>query len=204
MDIIPQMQPLTDEERQKAAQVRINPGGQEAKERAKFEQHPSYLTEVWGVGNPYVYRPFPKTLFKAHANPRHGGQMMWREPEPHPYAFSRPEEHAHAVLAAAAFNASCLVEVKDEREMQKYLEMGWRKEPSEAMEFVEQKRDANFQAAGERNYADRNMSEKAKAEIAAAEAASDGEQVMEIKEKPRRRGRPAGSKNKPKTDVAPA
>lgn len=191
------MQIIPGSEDDVPGQVTINPRGSEAKERAKFEQHPSYLTSYYPVGNPYVFREFPKMLYKAFPNPRFNNRMMCLEETPQTYNFEKEDLYVRACDAQAAFNRQCLVEVKDAAEQSKYSEMGWRESIADAMAFVKERDKVQYVETAHRNYDDRNMSEKARAEIAAAEAASDGQHVPEIVEK-RRGGRKPGSKNKPK------
>jgi len=78
--------------------------------------------------------------------------------------------------------------VKSEAEMISAMERGWRKSPVEAIERFNEKEKAIANAAAHRAYEDRNVSDKAKAEIAEAEAEAGMDHVPEIPEK--RRGRP--------------
>jgi hypothetical protein len=78
--------------------------------------------------------------------------------------------------------------VSNANELQAALEGGWRERPDEAIELVKAKLRRQSDAAAHRAYEDRNMSDAAKAEIAAAEAATP-EQLAEVPVK-KRRGRP--------------
>ena len=77
---------------------------------------------------------------------------------------------------------NCLT-VNDEHEMQRALERGYRKTPQEALACFESKEKYIADSAAHRAYEDRNMSEKAKAEIKEAEDAAGMDHVPEIPEK---------------------
>lgn len=88
--------------------------------------------------------------------------------------------------AAESWTAKCQKTVKDETELARALDQGWRESQAEAMIRHEEKEKSISTAAAHRAYEDRNMSEPAKAEIAAAEAES-ADHLPEIKRRP---GRP--------------
>ena len=151
--------------------ITIVPGSNYAREMEKFEQFPSKYGQ--SPGNPYKYRPYPKMLYRAQV-------------------VGRVRERERADEQARRFTEECQRVVKDEREYQAALENGYRETPAEAVEYLEARQRAQGQAAAERNYADRNMSEAAKAEAAEAvqEAFSErGEHLAAVPEK-KRRGRP--------------
>jgi hypothetical protein len=182
------------------------PGSRLALEHEKFEQFPS----DWGKnpGNPYVYREYPKMLYKAQ---HFQGKRVCMSPPPDPLDWPTRDKYKAAVEAVRRFNESCTRVVKNEAEESRSMEDGWRDSPEAAMEFIKD-RDKKFSTeAAHREYDDRNMSEAAKKEIIQAKEAADGAHLAEVPRQPvrrarkvaakktgRRRGRPPGSKNKPK------
>ncbi len=146
----------------------------EGMELLKWEQFPSPMTYAMGnkpPGNPYVYREFPKLLYKAH---RVAGVIKCMDPA------NTPE--------AESFSRSCTMKVNDEREQSRALESGWRPSIESAIEFLKAKEEAVSTAAAERAYRDSKMSEKAQKEAAEADAATE-HHLAEIPEK-KKRGRP--------------
>ena len=168
--------------------VQTNP--EIAKERAKWEQHPTEFT-LGGLrpGNPYVYRPFPKMLYKARQIPPGmdgAGKHATSLSAPAFFGFRDQNEWQRACEGAYNFTKSCQMEVKDEREYDNMVKDGWRDGPQEAMAYAEALQNAVSNAAAERAHADRNMGEKAKAESAAFEEENFGHQP-EIPAKPKRK-----------------
>lgn len=169
--------------------IEIHQGSNYAKEMAKWEQFPSkYCTRP---GNPYVYRPFPKMVYRAEL---WKGVPYCMAPPPNPVDFSNPGEFNRVEEAARQFTERCQRTVRDERELQIAMEQGYREAPGEAVDLLKAKMERESRAAAERNWQDRLMSEGAKAE-AKVEAerifTDEGRHAAEIPEKPiRRRGRP--------------
>ena len=149
----------------------ISPESELGKEMAKWNK-------------PYVYRPFPKMLYRAQRRP--DGIVSVGESDD--MLFSRGTVARPG--AAEAFNNSCQKTVNSEDELRRELERGWRETPGEAMAFFESREKGVSTAAAHRAYEDRNMSDKAKAEASEADAATM-EHVAEVPVKKRRRGRPA-------------
>lgn len=171
--------------------ILYNPNSEFAKEMAKWEQFPSEWT-AGGLkpGNPYVFRAYPKMLYCARRTP--SGQWAVALGPPSRFGFHDENEWDRACQEAQRFTESCQKTVANEAEHKKALESGegWRDDPKAAMEFREALEKAVGDAAAERNWRDRNMGEKAKAESAAAEAEHFGH-LPEIPEQPvKRRGRP--------------
>jgi hypothetical protein len=167
------------------------PGSRALQELAKFEQfHSEWTAGTKGPGNPYVYRPYPKMLYRAEA---YNGKNVCMATPPDPYTFKTAPEYARAEESAKRFTEKCQRIVQDEVEHQKAAESGWRESPQEAVEYLEARTRAVSDATAHRNYEDRNMSDAAKREIADQVEAAGGEHQPEIKRKP---GRPKGSKNK--------
>lgn len=174
----------------------VVPGSNYANEMQKFEQFPSKYGP--NPGNPYHYRPFPKMVYRAE---EWRGQIRCMAAEPDPNEFTNPNEYNRAFEAARRFTERCQLVVRDEREYQRAAENGYRESPQEAVEYLQNRVAEQSRAAAERNYADRNMSEPAKAEAKAAVLEhfdETGHQAAEIPEKPKRRGGwPKGKPRKP-------
>jgi hypothetical protein len=146
----------------------VNPESEETKEMAKWEQFPSKWTLGSAPGNPWTMRAYPWMLYKAKQLPN--GKWSVAEEPPAYFGYRDAQEWDRACQGAAAFTASCQRTVNSEAEHQKARAEGWRDNPTEAMELVEVLNTGLSDAAAERNYQDRNMSEKAKAEVAKVEA----------------------------------
>lgn len=178
--------PETAAEDNREPGIVIVPGSNYAKEMAKFEQFPSKYGEI--PGNPYRYRAFPKMVYKAEM--WQGKVVCMATIEPNAYV--NVNEQMRAEEAARQFTEKCQRTVKDDVEYQRALEMGYRDSPPEAVAWLEAKQRSIADAAAERNYADRNMSEKAKAEAAAEVQRAfteEGSHAAEVPEKPIKRNR---------------
>ena len=166
-----------------------NPESPHTKAMAEWEMYPSEWT-IGGLrpGRPYQYRPYPKLLYKAQRIPGNGKWSVAMD-EPTFHGFTDSNEWERACQYAQRFTASCQRIVGDEAEHKRAKEDGWRDSPKESLEFCDALDKAVGDAAAERNYRDRNMGAKAKAESKEFEAATFGHQP-EIPEKPiKRRGR---------------
>lgn len=181
---------------------KLSPSSDEAKELAKFEQWPT----PWAPkpGNPYKYRPFPKMVYRAA---KWMGKIACHAVVGPGWEFKSAEERRIKEASAEDFTKSCQRIVENEEQLQKAYEEGYRGDPLEAENFLQAREKAISTGAAERHYSDERMSEKAQREAAAADAET-AEHLPAIPEKPlspkkyklvmRRRGRPKGSKNKPK------
>lgn len=186
--------------------VAVVQGSKLAQEMQKWEQFPS----KWGdkPGNPYTGpKEFPMMIYKAQEI---NGKPFVQMPEPISYNFRTRDEYKAALHHKEAFDKGCQRIVNDETELSRAIEAGWRPGPQEAVEFALARQEKLSRAAAEREYADSKMSPKAQAEAKAAKEAVGNEHLGEIERKPvrrrkvvttdapKRRGRPKGSKNKPK------
>lgn len=167
----------------------VVPGSNYAKERAKFEQFPNPFGPP---GNPYVYREFPRMLYRAEV---YQGRIACGATVADAGEFSNPNEYNRQEESARRFTERCQRIVNDEREMQMAMENGWRKTQAEAVAYLEARQRSQGQAAAERNYQDRNLSDAAKAEAAAAQMThfqETGQHLEAVPEAPvkRRPGRP--------------
>lgn len=155
----------------------VTPGSNFAKEVSRFEQFPSQYTAGSAPGNPYTYRPYPKMLYRAQ---HYNGKASCMATVADQGEYKDYREYERAVEMADRFTAKCQRVVGSEEERARAMEDGWRESPQEAIDYLIARDAAVGKEAAHRNYDDRNMSELAKREIAAAEAASDGQHVAEI------------------------
>lgn len=145
----------------------ISTDSEEGKEYLKWERRPDY--------NPNApENQFPKMLYRASKRP--DGVVSVNEVSDGPFG--------GAAGAADSFNRGCQRIVKGPQEMQSALEGGWHQTQQDALESYERKERLRSDAAAHRAYEDRNLSEKARAEMGTAEAATP-EHVAEVSEKPR-------------------
>jgi hypothetical protein len=130
----------------------------------RVRDHEGNETNVMGMGA-IGYEPFPKMLYKAqtHSN----GQVLFMDLNAI-YATD-----INIAARAEAFNRSCQLTVNSEDELNKALNQGWRKTPDEAMAYHEGLQRDIAKAAAETNWSVQRMSEKARAEHAAADRATE-------------------------------
>lgn len=153
------------------------PGSFTVREHSKWEQFPSKYTVGTSPGNPYTYRPFPKMLYRAD---RYNGQIVCMGAPPDPSEFKDPREAERAEEHARRFTEKCQLIVRDEAELSRAMESGWRETPQEAVEHVLARDRVVAQETAERQYQDRNMSERARREADLVVAESGGEHQPEI------------------------
>ncbi len=166
------------------ALIQVDPESNGAKEEAKWEQHFTSKT-VGGLrpGNAYVYRPFPKMIYCA----RQTASGKWSVGETHPsiVGFQDHNNWSRACEAADRFNTTTNKIVNSESELTQALESGegWRESPEDALAYRASLDREISNAAAERAYDDRRMSEKAQSERKAYEKEHFGH-APEIPEKP--------------------
>lgn len=135
------------------------------------------LPKSQGGHRPDRFEEYPKMLFRAAKRPDgivstgEGDDRFWVDGNGVP----RPG-------AAESFSQGLRMIVRSEDEERRALENGWCPSLKDAKEAYEARERAIGRAAAERIHADRNMSEKAQQEAAAADAATP-EHVPEIKPK---------------------
>lgn len=168
------------------------PGSPIVRLYSKFEQHPSQYTVGTQPGNPYVYRAYPKMLYRAeHFN----GKPLCMAAPPDPYNYKDNREYEQHRMAAEKFTERCQLIVGNEVEQQRAMENGWRESPQAAVEYLLGRDRGIANETAERLYQDRNMSEGARREAALVtdEAGGDhqpeitGRKVAEAKDGRRRR-----------------
>lgn len=154
----------------------ISPIGREGRERAKWNTPKSK-----GGYNADGFEPFPMMLYMAQELPN--GQLAVACTQD---SMFKTEEGNTITGGAERFTRSCQLIVKDESQLARYLEAGWRKTQSEAVERAHAKRREISHATAERHASDARMSEKAQAEAKAVDRA-EFHHVPEIPEKPKRK-----------------
>ena len=161
--------------------VQISPDSAYGRELAKHEQFPV----PWAPrpGNPYKFREYPRMVYRATEHPR-SGQRVVLMPIPQRHEFATDDQYRLGLFEAETINRKVTKIVNDDTEFQKAMEAGWRPSPVDALEFAKARHDSQGEAAAERNWQDRNMGEKAKAEAATAEAAAPLVHLAEIPRTP--------------------
>ena len=144
-----------------------------------------YAREMARWNKPYHYQPYPKMLYKAE---RRNGKIACMEAPPDRYNFADDRSFMRAEEAARVFTERCQLIVNNETEYARAMESGYRETPQDAIEHANAREDAFSKEVAHRNHDDRNLSERAKAEITAAELEA-GQPVAEVRES--RRGRRA-------------
>ena len=163
----------------------INPHSALGKELRKWEQHKTDIVpNGTQPGNPYVYRPYPRMLYKAQLQPN--GQWACMMAMPVTWQFDRPEQYAQAMLLKETFDKTCIRIVTDESQERIAIGQGWCADPVLAMAQHEREEQAVGDAAAEVAHRVKRMSEGAQREIAAADD-STHEHVVDVI--PKRRGR---------------
>lgn len=156
----------------------VNVNSVEGKERLKWERSPGYNPDA-------PENQFPRMLYKAQMRPDGVASVN----EPHDGRLGgRPNEQTLSMT----FNNRCQMIVGSttntyEQNMvalQAALEQGWRKTQLEALARFQARQESISTEAAHRHHDERNMTELAKKEAAAADAASP-EHVAEIPEAPR-------------------
>jgi hypothetical protein len=117
------------------------------------------------------------------------GVIRCMESEPSQFGYADMSMYQRAMDRVRAFNESCTKIVQNPEEMKRAHAEGWRETAKDA-EAAQMAWEHDMQrAAAERAYEDRNMSEKARAEIATAEAQTL-DPLVEVPVKRRSPGRP--------------
>src|SRR4029077_7008533 len=117
---------------------------------------------------PYVFREFPKMLYKAQRLPNQ--QFACLVSMPDPYSYERPDQYQQAILMAETFNRGCTKIVANESEERIAKGQGWANSVLDAMTLHEAQEKAIGNAAAETAYQARRMSEQAREEYTQAEA----------------------------------
>ena len=157
----------------------INPHSALGKELRKWEQHRTELVpRGTNPGNPYVFRPYPKMLYKAQIAANQQAACLL--PAPDGFRFETQEAYQRACLTVESFNRSCTRIVADEREDRLAQGQGWAESAVEALQVYEAQQQAIGNAAAEAAAQARGMTATARAELAAADA-STHQHVTDVK-----------------------
>jgi hypothetical protein len=171
-----------------SANVNLPPSSELMKELRKWEQHNTRfaMTEDGDMkpGNPYVFRPYPKMLYRAQKN--FAGKTVVMQPMPEAWHYASVPEYERACLEVETLNRRGQLIVDSEEKERIAAGQGWCVTQADAIEQAEREEQAIAQAAGEAAYAASRMSEKARAELKAADEVTH-EHVVDVQ--PRKRGR---------------
>lgn len=166
--------------------VVINPHSELGKELRKWD-----LPKARGGMNADGYEEYPRMLYKAQDS-GNGKIEVHRMPPPryaYPVGREGDEVWTQACVMADEFTRRCQTTVHSDTEKANMLSRGWYLTQDAALAGYEAAQQAIGNASAERLAADRRMSEKARREAAAADAATSAH-VTDIVPK-RKRGRPA-------------
>ena len=148
---------------------------------------------------PSGYEAYPKMLYRAIPHPRSGKTESYQGP-PDPFFYPTQPEYDRAVQETEQFNKRCTLVVQNESQHRRAHADGWRDSIADAFEQAEKEARAIGNLAAERNYTDQRMSERARAEMAAAEA----ETHEHLPTLPAPKKRPYRRKVTSKSSVAPS
>jgi hypothetical protein len=166
--------------------ILIPPESALGKELLKWQQFPVFSSDgsLLPPGNPYVYRPYPKMLYRALIAVE-SAKPECLQPQPDPMNYLTEPEFQRACQRVEQFNKRVTLIVENESQEQRALADGWYGSIGTALEGyeVEQRRLADEAAA--RAYRDRTMSPAAQAEADAADAAT-ADHLAAIPERPRK------------------
>lgn len=126
----------------------------------------NYMMGMGAIG----IEPYPKMLYKAQRLP--SGKLSVGEVPPHPAYITSPDEFNRMSNFVESFNRSCQCIVRSEDEELIKKGQGWCVTMPEALEQADREEQAIANAAAEAAYAARALSEKARAEVDAADAAT--------------------------------
>lgn len=158
--------------------VVISPESDLGKELAKHEQHRTRIVadDGPGPGNPYVYREFPRMLYKARQHPR-TGQPSVMEPAVDPMTCKDDREFEQRCRELDNWNAKGGRIAKSADEELVMKGQGWSNSPIEALALFEKEQQEIARLAAEAAFHAQRMSEKARAELAEADASTQAHVV---------------------------
>lgn len=160
------------------------------KELAKWEQHRTRFTDDDNPpGNPYVFRMYPRMMFRAVKHPK-TGQMVCMAVPPNPMLFTTPHEYDRACLDIERMNRECSRTVNSDEEFRIAKNDGWRESPALALETHEQQMCAVAEETARRHFSDQRLSPEAQAEAARIDASTEHQvpdvQTEQARQKARR------------------
>jgi hypothetical protein len=169
-----------------------NPSGATSDELRKWEQHNTIYAMTpdgdFKPGNPYVFRPYPKMLFKATKNPK-TNKMSVGEVQPAPWLYTNMQDLERDTNFVEGFNRQCQKIVQNEDEHLKAKGQGWCDLQEDALAQAEREYEAMAEEAARVHYQVARMGELAKREFNEADRATS-KHILDVKPK-RKRGRPA-------------
>jgi hypothetical protein len=146
----------------------ISPESAEGKELLKHEQWPANWNGTrYEPGNPYVFRPFPKMVYRATA--KENGKVVCMEAPPEPDRYEKPVDYDRALRLHDQLMKACTKIVPDESAYLVAKGQGWCDDPTLALEAYEAQQRALGDAAAERLFRDQRMTRKAQDEAAMAD-----------------------------------
>jgi hypothetical protein len=150
----------------------ISPESELGKELAKWEQHQThYVGFGQSPGNPYVFRPYPRMVYKASLDPN--GKALVLAPEPVRQRYLTDEAYFQAVAASDALTQANQRTVHSETEYEQARREGWREDPKAALAHYEQLQQEIATAAAEAAHAAQRMTSKAQEERKKRDASTD-------------------------------
>ena len=147
-----------------------------------------YGRELMKFERPRDYRPenhpYPMMLYKAHKGSNGRVECLRNDPSPYEYTKEQMAIYHRDMEAVRTFNESCQKVVMDQDQHAIAKGQGWRESPQEAVTAADEAEYRLQEETVSRIKRDMGMSEKAKAEIEAAQAATT-EQLAVMPEAPR-------------------
>lgn len=144
--------------------VVINPHSDLGKELRKWEQHQTELVpRGTRPGNPYVYRPFPKMVYKAVKTPT--GKVVCMPALPQTTGFRDHNEYLMAYAEVESLQRQCFKTVDSDDALRVSQGQGWCDSPADAIAQFEKEERAAGDAAAEAAFLAKRMTEQARAEF---------------------------------------
>lgn len=166
----------------------VTPDSDEGKELIKWEQHPQHWNgTTYQPGNPYVFRPYPRMVYRATT--KENGKVVCMEAPPQPDAYEKPHEFDRAQRLHDQLQKACYQIVADEGAHLVAKGQGWCDSIPDALAAYEARQVAIGDATAARNFTDQRMSGRAREEARQADEATH-EHVPDVpapKLKPKRR-----------------
>lgn len=151
----------------------IHPDAQATSDEIHFRKNRPEQPDI--VFPPYVYRPYPMAMYRKNDEGEIVSILVGIEDHP-PNAVVNPQLRA-----------------RNDREQAEKAAQGWATSPGGVKDAQEVVRAAVRQAAAERAFDDRHLGEQARAELEAAEDASE-DHVLDVPAPKKKPGRPAKAK----------
>lgn len=145
----------------------------------------------------YEYRPFPAAIYRTWTDNRKRDELI-QVARMNSLNLLLPLEREKAESLLPPWDSRV---VQNDRELKDYLAQGWAEEPTKVKEAEQAYLDRVANAAAERAYDDKNMSDKAKEEFLAADRANGAEHLIDLPVPKADRKKPGP---KPKTTAADA